>query len=148
VKLLFEQKIILGYHDQDVKQVNIFSGWGPCLRAPVRDRPGIIEESHMNEITNEADQVIVRPGTDIVAPMADAFKADLLSAINSTGGAVVIDLEGVEMVDSVGIGVIIASHNTLNQAARKLKVMNVAENVYDLFITMGLNRRFVVQGVG
>ncbi|MBA3008787.1 MAG: STAS domain-containing protein [Proteobacteria bacterium] len=102
----------------------------------------------MSEIVNEADQTIIRPGTDIVASMAEAFKDELLSAINSSSGTVVIDLIGVEMVDSVGIGVIIASHNTLNQSARKLKVINVKKDVYGLFTTMRLNRRFTVEGVG
>jgi anti-anti-sigma factor len=102
----------------------------------------------MSEIVNEAGQTIVRPGTDVVASMAEAFKDDLLSAINSSDGIIVIDLEGVEMVDSVGIGVIIASHNTLNQADRKLKVINVTKDVYGLFTTMRLNRRFTVEGVG
>ena len=102
----------------------------------------------MSEIVNEADQTIVRPGADVVASMAEAFKDDLLSVINSSSGAVVIDLDGVEMVDSVGIGVIIATHNTLRQANRKLKVINVTKDVYGLFTTMRLNRRFTVEGVG
>lgn len=102
----------------------------------------------MSEIVNEAGQTIVKPGTDVVASMAEAFKDDLLSAINSSEGIIVIDLEGVEMVDSVGIGVIIAAHNTLNQADRKLKVINVKKDVYGLFTTMRLNRRFTVEGVG
>ena len=102
----------------------------------------------MSEILNNGDQTIIRPGTDVVASMAEAFKGELLSVINASGGTVVIDLEGVEMVDSVGIGVIIASHNTLNQAGRKLKVINVTKDVYGLFTTMRLNRRFTVEGVG
>ena len=102
----------------------------------------------MSEIVNEADQTIIRPGTDVVASMAESFKEELLSAINSSDGTVVIDLAGVEMVDSVGIGVIIASHNTLDQADRKLKVINVTKDVYGLFTTMRLNRRFTVEGVG
>ncbi len=101
----------------------------------------------MSEIVNEADQTIIRPGTDVVASMAESFKGELLSAINSSNGIVVIDLEGVEMVDSVGIGVILACHNTLNQADRKLKVINVTKDVYGLFTTMRLNRRFTVEGV-
>jgi anti-anti-sigma factor len=102
----------------------------------------------MSEIVNEAGQTIVRPGTDVVASMAEAFKEDLLAAVNSSDGVLVIDLEGVEMVDSVGIGVIIASHNSLNQADRELKVINAATVVCDLFTTMGLNRRFTIEGVG
>lgn len=101
----------------------------------------------MSEIINQGDQAILKPGMDVVASMADDFKADLLSIINDSSGEVVIDLDGVEMVDSVGIGVIIAAHNTLNQAGRKLKVINVTKDVYGLFTTMRLNRRFTVEGV-
>ncbi|MBU1195655.1 MAG: STAS domain-containing protein [Proteobacteria bacterium] len=101
----------------------------------------------MSEIINQGDQAILKPGMDVVASMADDFKADLLSIINESSGEVVIDLDGVEMVDSVGIGVIIAAHNTLNQAGRKLKVINVTKDVYGLFTTMRLNRRFTVEGV-
>lgn len=101
----------------------------------------------MSEIVNQGDQVSIKPGMDVVASMADDFKADLLSVINESSDEVVIDLDGVEMVDSVGIGVIIAAHNTLNQAGRKLKVINVTKDVYGLFTTMRLNRRFTVEGV-
>ena len=102
----------------------------------------------MSEIVNEAGQTIVRPGTDVVASMAEAFKEDLLSAVNSSDGNLVIDLEGVEVVDSVGIGVIIASHNSLNQADRKLKVINATKDVHDLFAAMRLTGRFTVEKVG
>jgi len=101
----------------------------------------------MSEIVKEADQTIIKPGADVVASMAESFKGELLSAVNSSDGAFVIDLDGVAMVDSVGIGVILACHNTLNQADRKLKVINVTKDVYGLFTTMRLNRRFTVEGV-
>lgn len=102
----------------------------------------------MSEIVNQGDQTIVRPGIDVVASMAETFKGELLSAINDSQGEVVIDLVGVEMVDSVGIGVIIAAHNTLSQSDRKLKVINVTKDVYGLFTTMRLNRRFTVEAAG
>lgn len=101
----------------------------------------------MSEIVNDGDQTIIKPGTDVVASMAEEFKGELLSAINSSEGEVVIDLQGVEMVDSVGIGVIIASHNSLSQNGRTLKVINVTKDIYGLFSTMRLNRRFTVEGV-
>ncbi|HCY86706.1 MAG TPA: anti-sigma factor antagonist [Desulfobacteraceae bacterium] len=101
----------------------------------------------MSEILQDGDLTIIKPGVDVVASMAESFKGELLSAINSSQGTVVIDLAGVEMVDSVGIGVIIASHNTLNQAGRKLKVINVTKDIFGLFTTMRLNRRFTVEGV-
>jgi len=102
----------------------------------------------MSEIVNQGNQTIIKPGMDIVASMAEDFKSELLTVINESSAEIVIDLSEVEMVDSVGIGVIIATHNTLNQSDRKLSVINVAKDVYGLFTTMRLNRRFTVEGVG
>ncbi len=99
----------------------------------------------MSEILKQENQTIVKPGMDVVASMAEDFKNELLSVINEGTSEVVIDLDGVEMVDSVGIGVIIAAHNSLNQSGRKLKVINVTNDVYGLFTTMRLNRRFTVE---
>ena len=102
----------------------------------------------MSEIVNQGDQTIIKPGMDVVASIAEEIKTELHAVINESSAEVVIDLEGVEMVDSVGIGVIIAAHNTLNQSDRKLRVINVTKDVYGLFTTMRLNRRFTVEGIG
>ena len=99
----------------------------------------------MSEIVNSLDQTIVKPGEDVVASMAEAFKEELLSAVNSSQGNLVIDLDGVSMVDSVGIGVIIAAYNSLSQSNRQLQVINVAQDIHGLFSTMRLNRRFTVE---
>ena len=99
----------------------------------------------MSEIVTSGDQTTVKPGEDVVASMAEAFKGELLSAVNSSQGNLIIDLAGVNMVDSVGIGVIIAAHNSLHQANRQLKVVNVAQDILGLFSTMRLNRRFTVE---
>ena len=99
----------------------------------------------MSEIVTSADQIIIKPGEDVVASMAEAFKGELLSAVNSSQGTLVIDLDGVSMVDSVGIGVIIAVYNSLSQDNRQLKVINVEQDIHGLFSTIRLNRRFTVE---
>ncbi len=99
----------------------------------------------MSEIIREKNKTIVRPAMDIVASMAEDFKNELLSAINDCEEKLVIDFAGVEMVDSLGIGVIIAAHNTLTQAGKQLKVINVSKDIFGLFSTMRLNRRFTVE---
>ena len=99
----------------------------------------------MSELIKDGNQATIKPGIDVVASMAEDFKNELLAAINESERDFYIDLTGVEMVDSVGIGVIIAAHNTLNQADRDLKVINVIKDVYGLFTTMRLNRRFTVE---
>lgn len=98
----------------------------------------------MSIIKKDGNQVIVKPGKDVVASMANEFRAELNSQIQESPSELVIDLSGVEMVDSVGIGVIIATHNSLDQKGGKLKVINIAEDIYGLFSTMRLDRHFTV----
>lgn len=98
----------------------------------------------MSIISKDGSQVTVKPGRDVVASMANEFRAELNSQIQESPSELIIDLSGVEMVDSVGIGVIIATHNSLDQKGGKLKVVNIAEDIYGLFSTMRLDRHFTV----
>ena len=59
----------------------------------------------------------------------------------------VIDLSGVELIDSVGLGVFIATHNGLRKTDGELKIINASPKLENLFKTMGLNRHFEITGV-
>ena len=102
----------------------------------------------MSEITSSGDHMIIKPGVDVVASMADEFKQELLSIIDTSRGDIILDFLDVGMVDSVGIGIIIATHNTLEKAARKLKIINVTKDIFGLFSAMRLNKRFLVEAAG
>lgn len=102
----------------------------------------------MSEIIRNERSVTIRPGRDIVASMAGEFRSELNGEIAKEMDELTIDLDGVEMVDSVGIGVIIATHNTLDQQGATLKVINIAEDIYGLFTTMRLDRHFTIEKIG
>jgi anti-anti-sigma factor len=99
-------------------------------------------DSNMMDIKKEAQQTIVQPREDIVAATAKAFREGLLALIQEGATRVVIDLTDVEMIDSVGLGVFISTHNTLNKVEGQLTVTNASPDVYKLFRTMGLFRHF------
>jgi anti-anti-sigma factor len=96
----------------------------------------------MMDIDKEGHQTIVKPSKDVVAATARAFRERLLAVIEQGATEIVIDLTDVEMIDSVGLGVFIATHNALNKIEGKLTVINVSANVFKLFRTMGLFRHF------
>ena len=83
----------------------------------------------------------------MVASMAQEFRNEVRSLVEEGTKELVIDLAGVEMIDSVGIGVLIASHNSLAKVGGKLKVTNVSKEVYGLFKTMRLDQHFEVSAV-
>lgn len=98
----------------------------------------------MSDIIKEGDKIIVKPGQDVVATMAEEFRNELKILVDKSPKELVIDLAGVEMVDSVGIGVLIATHNSVSKAGGKVIVINVSKNIYGLFKTMRLDQHFKV----
>jgi len=98
----------------------------------------------MSEILRENDRTTIRPQTDVVASMAGEFKSELKVLLDEGVKDLTIDLAGVEMVDSVGLGVLIATHNSLRQKGSRLVVRNASEDIQMLFKTMRLDRHFTV----
>jgi anti-anti-sigma factor len=93
----------------------------------------------------KTEHKVVKPGKDIVASMADGFRKRLLKVVKGGAKDLVIDLKGVEMIDSVGIGVIIATHNSMSSSGGTLRLTNLSQDIYGLFKTMRLDEHFDVQ---
>ena len=92
----------------------------------------------------ETAQSVIKPDMDIVAPMVEGFRDTLLSFMDDGINDLIVDLDGVKIVDSVGLGVIIATHNSLAKVGGRLRVINASEDIYTLFTTMRLDQHFEV----
>ncbi len=91
--------------------------------------------------------VIITPGKDVVASTATAFKAELYAIMQEKPKKLVIDLTGVEMIDSIGIGVIIAAYNSLRAIGGLLEIINASRNIYKVFLAMRLNHHFSIKKI-
>ncbi|QLA17846.1 STAS domain-containing protein [Desulfolutivibrio sulfoxidireducens] len=100
----------------------------------------------MSEIVYEAGCAVVRPGRDIVASAAEDLRAELKKVMAQGPGALTVDLAGVGMIDSVGLGLLVAAHNTLGKSGEKLRIRNTGSDILGLFRTMRLDRHFVLEG--
>ena len=87
----------------------------------------------------------VTPGIDIVASMAEEFRAELLKSVDEGVKELTADLDGVGVVDSVGLGVLISAHNSLQKNDGVFTVINASEDIYKLFKVMRLDRHFEVK---
>jgi anti-anti-sigma factor len=101
----------------------------------------------MSEITKDGDGIIVKPGQDVVASVVPELRKELQPLVGEGPKELVIDLSGVEMVDSVGIGLFIATHNSMSKSGGKFVVTNVSKDIYNLFKTMRLHQHFEVRMV-
>jgi anti-anti-sigma factor len=99
----------------------------------------------MSDIVREGDRVIVRPGKDIVASAVQELREELRSLVDKDARVLTIDLSGVSMVDSVGLGLLIATHNSFAKRGSKLEVIHASRDIHDLFKTMRLDKHFDLQ---
>ncbi len=82
---------------------------------------------------------------DLTVAVARELRPQLQQALNEGCTAVVFDLAQAGMVDSSGIGLLIAVHNSLKSKGGTLKVEKVSAEIMQLFKTMRLNRHFPVE---
>jgi len=75
----------------------------------------------------KGENKVIKPGKDLIASRADNFRKRLLKIVEERIREIDIDFASVKTVDSVGLGVIIAAHNTLKNAGGKLRLINVPE---------------------
>jgi anti-anti-sigma factor len=87
---------------------------------------------------------IIKLDKNITASGARDFKDRLLNLVKDGIEDLTLDLKQVEMVDSVGLGVIIAAHNSLHSLGGTLTLKNVSNDIYRLFKTMRLDQHFEV----
>lgn len=87
----------------------------------------------------------VQPGKDVVASKAESLNKKLHKIIAQGITELTLDFANVTSVDSVGLSVIAAAHNTMNNAGAKLLLKNVPVEINTLFHALGLNKQFEIE---
>ena len=92
-------------------------------------------------VREDGEKTVLQLHQDLVASFVPEVKAELKKVVDQ-GHTVAVDLQDVSMVDSTGIGLLMAAHNSLQKSDHALEVLNASEEVQKLFRTMRLDKRF------
>jgi len=95
----------------------------------------------MLKISQENDKYLVTPDGNIVASIVNEFRSELKSIVDDEK-EIVVDLAGVEMIDSMGLGALIATHNSMQKYDKRLELVNVSKDLLSLMKTMRLDQHF------
>lgn len=90
------------------------------------------------------EKIIVRPGRDIVSSMVKEFREELRAIVNRRDVLLTLDLEGVKLIDSMGLGVLIATHNSLAKRNARLELIHISSDILKLLKNMRLDRHFII----
>ena len=97
-------------------------------------------------ISHEQERIAVKPSADIVAATLPEVRAALRDAIGKGAQVLVVDLSNTQMVDSMGIGLLISAHNSISKLGGRLEVVNASDEILALFKTMRMHQHFSVTG--
>jgi len=105
------------------------------------------QEENKMEITKRQDWTVVSPQKDVVSSAATELRKELKKLADSGVKKIEIDMKNVEMMDSMGLGLLIALHNTLKDQGGMIRVVNLSAELMELFKNMRLDRHFeVIEG--
>lgn len=83
---------------------------------------------------------------DVVAAHCQRLRETLRAEIEAGMRHLTLDFQRVQMVDSAGIGLLIATHNTLRNRAGELALINCSMDLLELFRSMRLHQHMRVEG--
>lgn len=115
-----------------------FNARGNRIRLSKRLR----RDAAMSEVTRQGETVRLAPRCDIVAAAVQELRQELKTLVEEGPRRLVLDCAGVGMVDSVGIGLLIATHNSLKAQGGGLALAHVDEDIASLLKAMRLDKHF------
>lgn len=99
----------------------------------------------MTEIVTNGAAATIAPGKDIVASMVEELKAEVLAVLDEGVTELTLNLKGVVMVDSIGLGLLIAIHNSVGKHGGRLRITGASPDILKLMQTMRLDQHFEVK---
>ena len=94
----------------------------------------------MSQIITEGERALVKVEKDLDASVAQELRGRLRSLVENGTKELVIDLTGVDRIDSMGLGLLISARNSMEKNGGSFSVANTSENIQTVFRNMRLDR--------
>ena len=92
----------------------------------------------MSIISQEGNEMIFAPGQDLLSPMIEECKKELLAMVDQDPALMTWDLTAVAQVDALGLGLLVATYNSITQRGGQFRLVQVPESLKQLLQNMGL----------
>lgn len=81
---------------------------------------------------------------DLVGSRIETARNKLSSLVEQGVKTLIIDLKNVQVIDSLGMGLLVATHNSLKTRRGQLSLINVDPKIYDVLSIMRLDKHFPI----
>lgn len=87
------------------------------------------------------------PNVDLTATTAPEIRTQLKALIDGQAfRELVVDLVNTRVIDSTGIGLLVAAHNSLHRMDSRLALINVSQELLELLKAFRLDKHFSISG--
>ena len=91
------------------------------------------DETHVVSVAGELDMYTAPP-----------FEQQVLDALDSGRGRVVVDLSGCEFIDSTALGILLTATQRLGEQSDRLVLVTADRSIVKVFEISGLDRTFTI----
>ncbi len=99
----------------------------------------IMKEERMEH----AERVVLRGEIDIYT--AAQFKENLYHLVDNSVKDIVIDCDGLDYIDSTGLGIFVGALKKAKLTGRNISLENIRDNIKKLFNITGLDKLFIIR---
>ncbi len=99
-----------------------------------------------NSIEKNGDKAVLTLKQDLVASTVNDLRTMIQEAIKEGTKNISINMAGISVVDSMGIGLLISTQNSLSKVEGELDILNISTDIMDLFLSMRLDQHFSLKG--
>lgn len=102
----------------------------------------------MSSITVEkkAESAEIFFAENLVSETVEVLRGTLKKLLSEQLNLITLNFKSVEMIDSMGIGLMVSTHNTLTARGGELIIINLSPDLLELFSVMRLNEFFTIKG--
>ncbi|MBU2643267.1 STAS domain-containing protein [bacterium] len=98
----------------------------------------------MTEIIRDGDHAQMKLDDDLMTSTVETVKKKIKHALNAGAAQLSLDLGNVNSLDSMGLGLLVATHNSLQKNGHRLQLSNVSDDIAGLLRKLRLDTHFEI----
>jgi|WetSurMetagenome_2_1015567.scaffolds.fasta_scaffold95524_2 anti-anti-sigma factor len=102
----------------------------------------------MSKEKKSVSKKFIKIGKKLTDSMLPALRTQILAALNKGEKEVAFDFNGLETIDSKGLGLLIAAYNSSKNYGGKIRIKNASEKIVKFMGTTRLDKYFEIDSPG
>jgi len=97
-------------------------------------------------IEKKKEIVKIKFTENLVSVVVEDLRSTLKKILSENVSTITMDFQSIDIIDSMGIGLLVSTHNTLASRESELIITNLSSDLLELFTVMRLNEFFTIRG--